>query len=35
MPDVNVVDYPEAKSTVFHLLAEYRLAVALPGEPPD
>ncbi len=32
-PLVNVVDYPEGKNELLDLLASYRKAVALPGEP--
>ncbi len=32
-PQVNVLDYPEAKPALLQLLAQYRQAFALPGEP--
>ncbi len=31
-PHVNVLDYPEAKPALLHLLAQHRQAVPLPGE---
>ncbi len=33
MSHVNVLDYPEAKSVLLKFLAQYRQAIALPGEP--
>ncbi len=33
MPHVNVLDYPDAKPALLKLLAQYRQATALPGEP--
>ncbi len=33
MLHVNVLDYPDAKPALVKLLAQYRQAVALPGEP--
>ncbi len=32
MPHVNVLDYPDAKPAVLKRLAQYRQAIALPGE---
>ncbi len=32
MPHVNVLDYPDAKPALLKLLAQYRHAIALPGE---
>ncbi len=32
MPHVNVLDYPDAKPALLKLLAQYRQAIALPGE---
>ncbi len=32
-PHVNALDYPEAKHALLNLLAQYRQAIALPGEP--
>ncbi len=32
-PHVNVLDYPEAKPALLHLLAQHRQTIALPGEP--
>ncbi len=33
MPHVNVLDYPDAKPALLKLLAKYKQAIALPGEP--
>ncbi len=33
VPHVNVLDYPDAKPALLRLLAQYRQAIALPGEP--
>ncbi len=32
-PDINVLDYPATKPALLQLLAKYRQAIALPGEP--
>ncbi len=33
MPHIKVLDYPDAKPALLKLLAQYRQAIALPGEP--
>ncbi len=32
-PHVNILDYPQAKSALLHLLTQHRQAISLPGEP--